>query len=183
MQKCCDYLKNGKKRYRPFINGYLHRHQAKEIVYRKKKTITELLSITLFLFPEVNWNEPENEATTWKRGRMPWKMFFWTYEKVLPYLSFCYLHSLRNPNTNARAGGAHLNLFSFHHLCIWFRSVVVITSALRRRSPVRAWPKPFFSFFIFLFLHWKARTMFGRPICVSFFWGRTQLEKNSSFLL
>ena len=30
----------------------------------EKKTITELLSITLFLFSEVNWNEPENEATT-----------------------------------------------------------------------------------------------------------------------
>ena len=64
MKKCCNYLKNAKKRYRPFTNGYLRRHQAKEIVYRKKKTITELLSITLFLFSEVNWNEPENEATT-----------------------------------------------------------------------------------------------------------------------
>ena len=64
MQRCCDYLKNGKKRYHPFINGYLRRHLANEIVYRKKKTITELLSIALFLFSEVNWNEHENEATT-----------------------------------------------------------------------------------------------------------------------
>ena len=71
MQKCCDYLKSDKKRYRQFIKGYLRRHQAREIVYTKKKTITELLSITLFLFSEVNWNEPENEATTWKRARMP----------------------------------------------------------------------------------------------------------------
>ena len=36
VQKCCDYLKNGKKRYRQFTNGYLRRHQAREIVYRKK---------------------------------------------------------------------------------------------------------------------------------------------------
>ena len=57
-------------------------------------------------------------------------VFWGRYEKVLPYLSFCYLHALRSPITNARAGGAYLNLFSFPLLCIWFRSVVVITSAL-----------------------------------------------------
>ena len=38
--------------------------KQRKLCTEKKKTITELLSITLFLFPEVNWNEPENEATT-----------------------------------------------------------------------------------------------------------------------
>ena len=83
-------------------------------------------------------------------------MFFWTDEKVLPYLSFCYLHSLRNLNTNARAGGAYLNLFSFHHLCTWFRSVVVITSALhaegRQFEPGR---NHFFHFSFFFFFTGK----------------------------
>ena len=52
----------------------------------------------------------------------------------MPYLSFCYLHSLRSPIIiiiiNARAGGAYLNLFSFRQPCIWFRSVVVMTCQL-----------------------------------------------------
>ena len=76
------------------------------------------------------------------RGNTIENDLFLRYGKVSPYLSFCYLHSLRNLNTNARAGGAYLNVFSFQYLCIRFRSVVVITSALR--SPVQAWPKPIF---------------------------------------
>ena len=39
-------------------------------------------------------------------------VFFGRYEKVLPYLSSCYLHAMRSPITHARAGGAYLNLFS-----------------------------------------------------------------------
>ena len=73
----------------------------------------------------------------WKRGydmktreNAIENVFWGRYEKLLPYLSFCYLHALRSPITNARAGGAYLNLFSFPQSCIWFRSVVVITSAL-----------------------------------------------------
>ena len=64
------------------------------------------------------------------RGNTIENVFFLRYEKVWPHLSFCYLHSLRSPIINARAGGAYLNLFYFHQLCIRFRSVVVITSAL-----------------------------------------------------
>ena len=65
------------------------------------------------------------------RGNTIENVFFLRYEKVWPHLSFCYLHSLRSPIINARAGGANLNLFYFHQLCIRFRSVVVITSALK----------------------------------------------------
>ena len=128
MQKCCDYLKNGKKRYRPFINGYLHRHQAKEIVYRKKKQSQNYFRLPSSYSRKWTGTSLKTRLRHENEGECHRKCFFWTYEKVLPYLSFCYLHSLRNLNTNARAGGAYLNLFSFHHLCIWFRSVVVITS-------------------------------------------------------
>ena len=85
---------------------------------------------------------------------------FFRYEKVWPYLSFRYLHSLRSPIINARVGGAYLNLFSFHQQCIRFRSVVVITSALpnidwqsRLRLP------GLIHFRIFLLLGWLAVTI------------------------
>ena len=82
--------------------------------------------------------------------------FFGRYEKVLPYLSSCYLHALRSPITNARAGGAYLNLFSPSWSYIRFRSVVVITSALhaegRQFEPGR---NQFFNFWFFFFFTGK----------------------------
>ena len=69
------------------------------------------------------------------------------------YLSFCYIHSLRSPISNAGAGGGYLNLFPIDQPYIWFRSVVVITSALhaegRQFDPGRNHSSHFSFFFFF----------------------------------
>ena len=131
MQKCCDYLKSDKKRYRQFIKGYLRRHQAREIVYTKKKQSQNYSRLPSSYSRKWTGTSLKTRLRHENEGECHRKcFFFWRYEKVLPYLSSCYLHAMRSPITNARAGGAYLNLFSPSWLYIRFRSVVVITSAL-----------------------------------------------------
>ena len=94
--------------------------------------------------------------------------FLGRYEKVLPYLSSCYLHALRSPITNARAGGAYLNLFSHHKYCIRFRSVVVITSALPNIDWQSRLGLPgLIHFRIFLLLGWLAVTILKKKVASS----------------
>ena len=93
------------------------------------------------------------------------------------YLSFCYIHSLRSPISNAGAGGAYLNLFSIGHPYIWFRSVVVITSALhaegRQFDPGR---NHFFHFSFFFFFTGMQELCSEERYVFRFYWGRTQLK-------